>query len=109
MEQLERTRTNAATDSKGQAFGLSGNLFLYPIGGMVAALAISTLCFGAFEFSVTVSIILGLPFIILPILYVSFFKRDKPRGFDRDWIDNVSSSGFSLVRTNQPSNPRYIQ
>ncbi len=108
MELLERTGTNAATDSKGQAFGLSGNLFLYPIAGVVAALSIATVCFGAFEFSVPISIALGIPFALVPILYVYYFKRDKPRGYDRDWLDNFWSPGFSFVKSGQPSNPRYI-
>ncbi len=106
MERLERTRTNAATDSKGQAFGLSGNLFLYPITGVVAGLLSATLCFSAFHLNLVVSILVALPFLILPTLYVAVLRHNKPRGYDRDWIDNAFSTGFSLVKGCQPPNPR---
>ena len=106
MEQLERTLTNAATDSKGQAFGLSGNLFLYPVIGLVASLSVATICFGVFKLNLLMSLFAALPFFILPILYVFTLRHNKPRGFDRDWFDNISSSGFSYVKANQPINPR---
>lgn len=106
MEQLERTRTNAATDSKGQAFGLSGNLFLYPIIGVVAALAVATICFSALKLGLLVSALAALPFLVFPALYVITLRHNRPRGYDRDWFDNVSSQGFSLVKANQPINPR---
>ncbi len=106
MEQLDRTRTNAATDSAGQAFGLSGNLFLYPIIGIVAALSIAMLCFGVFNLGLLISAIAGIPFFAIPTLYVITLRHNKPRGFDRDWLDNITSSGFSLVKANQPTNPR---
>ena len=107
MEQLERTHTNAANDSNGQAFGLSGNLFLYPIGGLIMALTLSTICFGALKLGLLISAIVGLPFLVGPILYVAFFRHNKPEGFDRDFIDNLSSSGFSLASSKQPVNPRF--
>jgi hypothetical protein len=106
MEQLERTRTNAATDSKGQAFGLSGNLFLYPIIGVVAALSVATICFSALKLGLLVSAVAALPFLILPTVYVFTLRHNRPKGFDRDWFDNVSSQGFSLVKATQPINPR---
>ncbi len=106
MEQLERTRTNAATDSKGQAFGLSGNLFLYPVIGVVAALSVATICFGVFRLGLLVSVIASLPFLILPIIYVTTLRNNKPKGYDRDWFDNLSSPAFSFVKANQPTNPR---
>ncbi|HAV13025.1 MAG TPA: hypothetical protein DCX06_05970 [Opitutae bacterium] len=106
MEQLERTRTNAATDSKGQAFGLSGNLFLYPIVGVVAALSVATICFSVLKLGLLISAIAALPFFVFPTLYVIFLRHNRPKGFDRDWFDNVSSQGFSFVKANQPMNPR---
>ncbi len=109
MEQLDRTPTNAATDSKGQAFGLSGNLFLYPIVGVIASLLVATVCFSFFKLDLLVSVIAALPFLISPILYVAMLKHNKPRGFDRDWFDNISSTGFSLVKARQPINPRLME
>lgn len=106
MEQLDRTRTNAATDSAGQAFGLSGNLFLYPIIGVVAALLIAMLCFGVFNLGLLLSASAAIPFFAIPTLYVIILRHNKPKGFDRDWFDNITSSGFSFVKANQPLNPR---
>ena len=109
MEQLERTRTNAATDSTGQAFGLSGNLFLYPIIGIVAALSVATICFSAFSINPLVSVTVALPFFILPLLYVVMLRHNKPRGFDRDWFDNLSSPEFSMAKASQPVSPRHME
>lgn len=106
MEHLERTRTNAATDSKGQAFGLSGNLFLYPIVGVVSALSVATICFSVLKLGLVISVVAALPFFVLPTVYVFTLRHNKPRGYDRDWFDNVSSQGFSFVKANQPLNPR---
>ncbi len=106
MEQLERTRTNAATDAKGQAFGLSGNLFLYPVLGVVASLATVMLCFMVLRLPLVVALGAGLPVLILPMVYVIVLRHNKPRGYDRDWFHNVTSQGFSFVKTNQPANPR---
>ena len=107
MEQLERTRTHAATDAKGQAFGLSGNLFLYPVIGVVAALATVMLCFMVIGLPLLLSLGAGLPVLILPTLYVLLLRHNKPRGYDRDWFSNVTSAGFSYVKAVQPLNPRH--
>ena len=107
MEQLARTQTNAATDSKGHAFGLSGNLFLYPIIGLVASLSVSMICFSLFGLGFFVSTIVAAPLLVLPILYVILLRHDKPRGYDRDWIENLSSDGFTFIRAKQPLNPRH--
>ncbi|QYY35483.1 hypothetical protein [Ruficoccus sp. ZRK36] len=108
MEQLERTRTNAANDSKGQAFGLSGNLFLFPIIGVVVALSVSMISFSIFGLGLVASILVAAPFLALPTIYVFTLRHNKPRGYDRDWLHNVTSSGFSFVKANQPINPRQI-
>lgn len=108
MEELERTRTNAANDSKGQAFGLSGNLFLYPVVGVVAALAVSMISFSLLGLGLAFSVLVAVPFMALPTVYVFTLRHNKPRGYDRDWFHNITSSGFSLVKANQPVNPRLI-
>jgi len=107
MEQLDRTRTNAATDSKGQAFGLSGNLFLFPVIGVVGALAVMTLCFSVLGLGLLVTVIAGIPFLTLPTIYVFMLRHNKPRGYDRDWLQDMTSSGFSFVKANQPLSPRH--
>lgn len=107
MEQLERTPTNAATDSHGHAFGLSGNLFIIPIVGLVASLSIAMVCFSLFGLGLLVSILIALPFLILPLLYVVLLRHNKPKGYDRDWFENLTSDGFTFVKSNQPLNPRY--
>jgi hypothetical protein len=106
MEQLERTRTNAATDAKGQAFGLSGNLFLYPVIGVVASLATAMFCFMLLKLPLLIAICAGLPVLILPLVYVLALRHNKPRGYDRDWLHNITSQGFSFVKASQPVNPR---
>lgn len=108
MEQLDRTRTNAATDSKGQAFGLSGNLFLYPVIGVVAALSVSMICFSILGIRLLISLLAATPFLTLPTIYVFTLRHNKPRGYDRDWLHNITSSGFTFVKANQPVNPRQI-
>ena len=107
MEQLERTPTNAATDSHGHAFGLSGNLFIIPIVGLVASLSIAMVCFSLFGLGLLVSILIAIPFLILPLLYVVLLRHNKPKGYDRDWFENLTSDGFTFVKANQPLNPRH--
>ncbi len=107
MEQLERTPTNAATDSHGHAFGLSGNLFIVPIVGLVASLSIAMVCFSLFGLGLLVSILIAIPFLVLPLLYVVLLRHNKPKGYDRDWFENLTSDGFTFVKAIQPRNPRH--
>ena len=107
MEQLERTPTNAATDSHGHAFGLSGNLFIIPIVGLVASLSIAMVCFSLFGLGLLASILIAIPFLVFPLLYVALLRHNKPKGYDRDWFENLTTNGFTLAKANQPLNPRY--
>ncbi|MCB1120615.1 MAG: hypothetical protein KJT03_03630 [Verrucomicrobiae bacterium] len=102
---MERTPTNAATDSHGHAFGLSGNLFIIPIVGLVASLSIAMVCFSLFGLGLLVSILIAMPFLVLPLLYVILLRHNKPKGYDRDWFENFTSEGFTFVKANQPLNP----
>ena len=107
MEQLERTPTNAATDSQGHAFGLSGNLFIIPIVGLVASLSIAMVCFSLFGLGMLFSIFAATPFLALPLLYVIILRHNKPKGYDRDWFENLTSDGFTFAKATQPVNPNH--
>jgi len=106
MSELRITDTNSVNDSKGRAFGLEGNDFLYVIGGFVGAFAcylVLDLMLGAASLP---SILLALPLFVLPTAWVLLFRHNKPDGYAEDFFDQlVTGEGWSFAARNQPDYP----
>lgn len=98
MSELRVTDTNSANDSKGRAFGMEGNDFIYVLGAFVAALGFYLLLTILLRVGIFPALLLALPVALGPTAWVLFLRHNKPEGYAADWFDQrVNGEGFSLV------------
>ena len=103
MSELRITDTNSSNDSKGRAFGLEGNDYLYVLVGLVSALGLYLLLNGLLHFSLGVALILSLPILLVPAAWVLLLRHNKPAGYAEDWFDQrVNGEGWSFTARTQP-------
>ncbi len=97
--------TNSGIESKGEAFGLEGNLFLY----IVFALMLSLLAFGVCA-ETGVGLINTIMWVALPwpltFAYLYAFQINKPPAYQSDYFQRVGGDTF-ITHTNK-DNP-YIE
>ena len=106
MNGLRITDTNSANDSKGRAFGLEGNDFVYVIVGFVVALGLYLLLSVLFGCGQLLALALVLPFALGPLAWILLLKHNRPEGFAADWCDQTfNGGGWSLVAHAQPRSP----
>lgn len=102
--ELRITDTNSANDTRGRAFGLEGNDFVFVVIGFVVALA---LCLGLTVFlhaRLPLAIVVALPALLLPAVWVLVFRNNKPAGYADDWMDeHVSGRGWAFQPDAQPT------
>lgn len=98
--------TNSADDSKGIAFGLSGNLFMPVIAGGVASVVLVTVLLWSQAFGIVGSVVIGaIPF-ALTLLIVTTFFQNKPPHHARDWFESLTADGsFARHPYGQPLHP----
>ena len=103
MSELRLTDTNSANDSKGRAFGLEGNDFIYVLVGLVAALGLYLLLNGLLHVRLVVALMLALPLLLVPLAWVLLLRHNKPAGYAEDWFDQrVNGEGWSFALRTQP-------
>ena len=96
------TDTNSVNDSKGRAFGLEGNDFLYVLGGAVAALGLYLALVGLVHVGMLAALILVLPVFVGPSAWVLLLRHNKPEGYAEDFFDDlVNGEGWSLAQQAQ--------
>ena len=104
MDALRITDTNSANDSRGRAFGLEGNDFVYVLIGFVVALGLFlllTVLFGAGRF---VALVLTLPFLLGPLGWIVLLRHNKAEGYAEDWFDQpFNGAGFGQALHSQPA------
>lgn len=104
MDGLRITDTNSANDSRGRAFGLEGNDFVYVLIGFVVALGLFLLLTVLFGVGKIVSLVLTLPFLLGPLGWIVFLRHNKPEGYAEDWFDQkFNGAGFGLASNAQPA------
>ena len=98
--------TNSADDSKGIAFGLSGNLFLPVIASGVVSIVLVTILLWSQAFGIVGSVVFGaLPFALTLLLVTTFFQG-KPPHYAGDWFESLTSDGcFVRHSYGQPMHP----
>ncbi len=107
MNGLRITDTNSANDSKGRAFGLEGNDFLYVLIAFVVALGLYLLLSAFFHAGQLAALGLALPFLLGPLSWVLFLRHNKPEGYAADWFEQkFNGEGWSLSAQTQPSSPK---
>ncbi|MEO6994875.1 MAG: hypothetical protein ABI273_14805 [Lacunisphaera sp.] len=106
MDTLRITDTNSVNDTKGRAFGLEGNDFIYVVIGFVVALGLYLLLAVLFGCGKTVAVLLSLPFFAVPLAWIFFLKHNRPEGYAEDWMDQTfDSGGWSFATHAQPVSP----
>jgi len=107
MSELRITDTNSANDSKGRAFGLEGNDFIYILVAFVGALALYLLLTVLLGIGKLAGLAFVLPFLLGPLGWVLLLRHNRPDGFAEDWLEQkFNGEGWSLVPRNQPMHPR---
>lgn len=98
MKELRITDTNSANDSRGRAFGLEGNDFIYVLIAFVVSLALYLVFAFALRTGLTVALVFSLPVFLGVSGWVLFFRHNRPDGFAEDWFDDlVNDEGWSFT------------
>lgn len=107
MNELRITDTNSANDSKGCAFGMEGNNFLYVLIAFVVALGFYILINVVFHVPLIGALAIALPIFILPTAWVLLLRHNKPEGYASDLIDSfLNKEGWSYSSKSQPDSPK---
>lgn len=103
MAELRITDTNSANDSRGRAFGLEGNDFIYVLVAFVAALGLYVVCTAVLRVHALGALVLAVPVFVGPAAWVLLLRHNKPAGYAEDWLDHlVNREGWSLAPGLQP-------
>jgi hypothetical protein len=106
MSELRITDTNSANDSKGRAFGLEGNDYLYIVIGFVAALGLYLILNVLLRINLGIALLLALPLWLGPSGWVLLLRHNKPAGYSEDWWDHqINREGWSFAPFSQPAKP----
>lgn len=106
MSELRITDTNSANDSRGRAFGLEGNDFLYVLIAFVASLALYLVFAFVLGVGMVAALVFSLPVFLAVAVWVLLFRHNKPDGYAEDWFDDlVNGEGWSLPAHSQPVKP----
>ena len=104
MAELRVTDTNSANDSKGRAFGLEGNDFIYVLVAFVVAMALYLICTAILRIHALGALVLSLPVVAVPTAWVLLLRHNKPAGYAEDWFDYVvNREGWSFAPARQPA------
>lgn len=103
MAELRITDTNSANDSRGRAFGLEGNDFIYVLVAFVAALGLYAVCTAVLRIQTAGALVLAVPVFVGPTAWVVLLRHNKPAGYAEDWFDHwANREGWSLAPGMQP-------
>ena len=107
MSELRITDTNSVNDTKGRAFGLQGNDFIYVLVSFVVALGLYLLLSVLLGVGRTAALVVALPFLLGPLAWVLLLRHNKPEGYAEDFFDDlVNGEGWSLAQNAQSLLPR---
>jgi len=103
MTELRITDTNSVNDSKGRAFGLQGNDFIYVLIAFVVALALYLIFAFVFRVGLGIALLFSFPVLAGVVAWVVVFRHNKPEGYAEDVFDDrINGEGWSLVTNGQP-------
>ena len=102
MSDLRITDTNSVNDSRGRAFGLEGNDFVFVLVAVVAALALYIVCAFILRMGMSAALLLSVPGPAVTIAWVLLLRHNKPSGYAEDVFDDlVNGEGWSLPAEEQ--------
>lgn len=103
------TPTNSATDSKGVAFGLEGNLFIPVVVSVMLSIVMLAAILSnpaAREWPVWGRYMASFSPVFVTIAYILYFKHRRPPRFDRDCFDQwLGGPSFLHRRTAKKTHP----
>lgn len=103
MNELRITDTNSTNDSKGRAFGLEGNDFMYVLIAFVAALALYLVLTALLHVGFAAGLVFTLPVLLIPAAWVLLLRHNKPAGYAEDFFDCLlNREGWSFAPRAQP-------
>jgi hypothetical protein len=103
MSELRITSTNSVNDSRGRAFGLEGNDFIYVLVAFFAALGLYIVFNFVLGAGVFVALLFSLPVLLVTSAWVLLLRHNKPDGYAEDFFDDLANGeGWSLVVQAQP-------
>lgn len=106
MDALRLTDTNSANDSRGRAFGLEGNDFVYVVIGFVVALGLYLLLAVLSGCGKLLALFLALPFLVAPLAWILLLKHNRPAGHAEDWLEHTfGPDGWSCPAQAQLARP----
>jgi hypothetical protein len=106
MSELRITDTNSANDSRGRAFGLEGNDFIYVLIAFVVALGLYLVFAFALRIGLVPALVFSLPVFLGVSGWVLFFRHNRPEGYAEDWFDDlVNGEGWTFASGTQPVRP----
>lgn len=98
MSELRITDTNSVNDSRGRAFGLEGNDFIYVLIAFVVALALYLVFAFVVHVGLGVALVFALPVLATTVGWVLLLRHNKPDGYAEDVFDDlVNGEGWSLA------------
>ncbi|MDP3073771.1 MAG: hypothetical protein Q8N18_26035 [Opitutaceae bacterium] len=113
MSELRITDTNSVNDSKGRAFGLEGNDFIYVLIAFVVSLGAYLVFAFLFRVGMAVALMFSVPVLVAVLAWVLLFRHNKPEGYAEDFFDDlVNGEGWSLsapVSANSPQKESHAQ
>lgn len=100
---LEPINTKARSKSRGNRFGLEGNLYLWLVAAAFASVGIAV--FAPLSWNMTIRLFLGMVPMVLTGLYVVLLKHRQPPNYDRDVLAAIVN-GRSFDQSDfQPIHP----
>lgn len=107
MNELRITDTNSVNDSKGRAFCLEGNDFIFVLVAFVVALAMYLVFAFVLRAGLAVALVFSAPVLLATITWVVFLRHNKPDGYAEDLFDDLANGeGWSLLARAQSRPPR---
>src|SRR4051812_23789588 len=106
MNELRITDTNSANDTKGRAFGLEGNDFIYVVVAFVVALGLYLLLTALLHVAILPALVFSLPVLLVTLAWVVLLRHNKPEGYAEDLFDHlVNPEGWSFAPRTQSRLP----
>ena len=103
MNGLRITDTNSSNDSRGRAFGLEGNDFVYVLLAFVGSMGFYLALNLVLRIDALVALAMALPILLGPLAWVLLLRRNRPEGFAEDWFEQrANGEGFSFAARTQP-------
>ncbi len=103
MNELRITDTNSANDSRGSAFGLEGNDFIFVLVAFVVSLGLYLVFAFMLKVGMAVALLFSVPVCLAVTAWVLLFRHNKPDGYAEDLFDDlINGEGWSLASRAQP-------